>query len=467
MTPKAKVQIKSMERTTRALLLNYYRKFVIQSQKRGSALTVYRNDNGPMAPRIKQYVDRMTQSRMEIFDEGGSRKRGLPSEPTDGLDNNKRRRLGADLPESQGAKLAPNGPNSLAQLFTLTNDSTLASFDVSQLPQHLVVSIAQGLLAHINQQELDKSINAVRARYLTLSKASQHSALGDDEEDYEPDFEPNEDREQILNRADALPPEDSVEAQTEVSLGSFKLPPPPPLTQSETEEIGKGTIGRVFSMITVLDEPSTAKRRRPGLNRLAGSNYDREAWITFITRLATRASGGLYDEDEEQDDSSALATAQSGKSNLSDTIRESLWRYIVEDFRVRIHIAIAWLNEEWFNDKMQEQAHANRKNKDHVSSPPKVKYETWVLKVLDGIMPYLDAKDKLLLRFLSEIPVVSEQVLERVKRLARDPERVDLAVRAIQYALAPNLSGSNLDANMLQLPYLNEASRTGHLHRRS
>ena len=390
-----------------------------------------------MAPRIKTYVDRMTQSRIEIFNEGGSRKRALPNEPTDGLDSSKRRRLGAELPGQEGAKLLPNGPNSLAQLYTLTNDSTLASFDVQQLPQDLVVSIAQGLLTHINQQELDKAIASVRSRFHALTKAAsggpQPGALGDDEEDYEPDFEPNEDREQILNRADALLPEDLAQARSEVELGSFELSQPPPLTARETEEIGKGTIGRVFGMMNVLEEPSSAKKQRPGLNRLAGSGYDREAWITFITRLATRASAGLYDEDDQPEDSKAIVKTQGGHSNLDDVIRENLFRYILEDFRGRIPIAIAWLNEEWFNDKMQEQAFAQRKKKDNTRPPPKQHYEVCVLKVLDGIMPYLDAKDKLLIRFLSEIPVVSEEVLERVKNLAKDPERVDLCVRAIQY----------------------------------
>jgi symplekin len=56
-----------------------------------------------------------------------------------------------------------------------------------------------------------------------------------------------------------------------------------------------------------------------------------------------------------------------------------------------------------------------------------------MLRVLDGIIPYLDAKDKLLIRFLSEIPEVNEKVLERVKGLARDPERVQLAVNSLLF----------------------------------
>ncbi|KAL9100605.1 MAG: hypothetical protein Q9163_004042 [Psora crenata] len=421
MTPKVKVQIKSMEKTTRSVLLNVYR----------------RNENGSMAPRIKAYVDRMSHSRTEIFNDGGSRKRGLPNEPTDGLDNSKRRRLGANVPGHQGASLSLDGPNSFAQLYTLTNDSTLASFDVQQLPQDIVVSIAQGLLVHINQQDLDKAIDIVRSRFLTLSKAAssvpQSGELGDDEEDYEPDFEPTEDREQILNRADVLPPEDSAQAQSEVALGPFEMPQPPPLTAGETEEIGKGTIGRVFSIMNMLGEPSAAKRQKPGLNRLAGSSYDRESWVTFITRLATRASAGLYDEDDNREESKAVLKTTNGASTLSSVIRDNLFGLILEDFRARIHIAIAWLNEEWFNDKMQLQAYHSNEERAKKHPHPKQYYEECALRVLDGIMPYLDAKDKLLIRFLSEIPSISEQLLERVKSLARDPERVDLCVRAIQY----------------------------------
>lgn len=66
-------------------------------------------------------------------------------------------------------------------------------------------------------------------------------------------------------------------------------------------------------------------------------------------------------------------------------------------------------------------------------------YEEWVLKVLDGMVPYLDAKDKVLIRFLSEIPAINADILERVKKLARDPERVGLAVNAIQSVLLCSL----------------------------
>ncbi|CAF9909350.1 MAG: hypothetical protein ALECFALPRED_005526 [Alectoria fallacina] len=416
MTAKVRVQIKSMERTTRALLMNVLR----------------RNETGPFADRIKAYVDRLARIRLDVFDEG-SRKRGLPHEPTDGLDNNKRRRLGAGLPERPEPEPLPPGPVSLGQLFTLTKDPALATFDVTSLTLDIMVRIIPPVLIRIDQQALDQALNHVRARYLSLTKPPPQ-VLGDDEEDYEPDFEPSEDREQIINKADALPPEDSLQSPSEVALGPFKLPQPPPFTAEDTIQIGRGTISRVFSMMNVLEEAPSAKKQRSGLNRLAGSNYDKEAWTTVITRLATRASAGLHDDGIEDEDSKKVVRKQVAVSSLSDGIRETLWKFIIEDFRSRIPVAIAWLNEEWYNDRIQKQS--SEKQKDGMTlSKPMQHYEKWMLKVLDGIVPYLDAKDKHLIRFLSEIPEVNANVLSRVKGLARDPERVQLAVNSLLYLI--------------------------------
>lgn len=344
-------------------------------------------------------------------------------------------RLGAELPGRPEPPPLPPGPVSHAQLFTLTGDKGLTSFDVTQLPIDLVVRITLPVLHRIEQPALDAAVNAVRSRYniLKKSQAAQNQTLpqtlGDDEEDYEPNFEPTEG--QVLNKTNNLPPEDPLPLPPDLALGPFKLPQPPPLTAEETEQIGKGTISRVFSMMNVLDDPSTTKRQKPGLNRLAGSSYDRDAWMTVITRLATRASAGLEEEgvlDDEEEESKGAVARQTPTPSLSDGIRETLWKYIIEDFRSRISIAISWLNEEWFNDRIQAQSQGSQKPS---KRPPKQNYEKWMLKVLDSILPFLDAKDKVLIRFLSEVPALDEKVVDRVKGLARDPERVTLAANAL------------------------------------
>ena len=343
----------------------------------------------------------------------------------------------------------------MAQLFTLTNEEGLRAFSVTTLPSDLVVRITLPVLQRIDQNLLDQAINAVRFRYASLSQTQQTSsqtqntspglAFDEDEDEYDPEFGPTEDREQILNKVDALPPSETVQPPINLSLGPFKLPPPPPLTIEEASQLGKGTISRVFSMMSVLDDPSRGPK--PGLHRLAGSNHDREAWITMITRLATRASFGLEVTEDDKLEESGLdgMVLKTVPRTLGDGIRETLWKYIIDDFRVRIPIAISWLNEEWYHDQMMirkaalEDAEVENDEKEtrlgERASRVKQNYETWTLKVLDGIIPYLDAKDKVLIRFLSEIPGISGNVVERVKGIARDPDRVTLAVNAIQYVL--------------------------------
>lgn len=83
--------------------------------------------------KMQAYIERLMQSRFEVT-EDASRKRALPIEPTDGLDNAKRARLDAMTPPLLKIPPLPPGPTSYDQLFTLTQDIGLSSFDVKQLP---------------------------------------------------------------------------------------------------------------------------------------------------------------------------------------------------------------------------------------------------------------------------------------------------------------------------------------------
>ena len=127
-----------------------------------------RNPNGPMASRIQQQIDRLSQSRTEIFDDS-SRKRAAPSEPTDGLDQAKRAKLGAEAIErpnrhleipSQRPELPPlpSGIVSVAQLFTLTTDTALTSFDVQQFPVEMVVQLTLPIIYRLEQAALSEAV---------------------------------------------------------------------------------------------------------------------------------------------------------------------------------------------------------------------------------------------------------------------------------------------------------------------
>ena len=139
----------------------------------------------------------------------------------------------------------------------------------------------------------------------------------------------------------------------------------------------------------------------------------------MLIRLATRPTAGLYPENLPV----KLENDYDFKEySMADNIRAGLLTYILTDFRKRIDHAIAWLNEEWYNERLSSSDPTHHTN-----------YNKWALRVLDGLLPYLDAKDKQLLRFLSEIPELNADMLVRVKKLAQDPERVPLAVMSLQY----------------------------------
>ncbi|KLJ06619.1 hypothetical protein EMPG_17878 [Blastomyces silverae] len=448
MTPTIRVNIKSMERTTRALLINIMK----------------RNPNHPLASRIQQYLERLAQSRNDIF-EDASKKRALPTEPTDLVDSAKRARLGVETPPQLKIPPMPPGPNSFAQLFTLTDDVGLTSFDVKQLPADLIVKITVPVLSRVDPEALDQAIGAVRSRYLTLSKkqifehqasqpAAPSAATGVEEEDeYEPEYQPMD-----IPAATQAPAGPSAAENEEfhpdlVALGPFVLPQPPPLSGAEAAAIGRGAIERVFSMISTLEQPSKALKssEKPGFGRLAASSFDRDSWLVLLTRLATRASAGL-----EVDETDELIKTEGGRPSLSnqrismaDGIREMLYRYVLEDFRVRINVAIAWMNEEWYNDQVRLKYAASEGKGEHDVNVPK-HYDKWVMRLLEGILPYLDARDKVLIRFLSEIPELSAKLVQKTTTLANDPERVTLCVQALHYLVLVRPPARNLCLDALQ-----------------
>lgn len=177
-----------------------------------------------------------------------------------------------------------------------------------------------------------------------------------------------------------------------------------------------------------LDAAKLAKTNA-GFNRLAASSYDRDAWVTIMARLATRAATGLDtpERDIKQEDGKRFV--------LSDTIREGLFNYFVSDFKRKIDVAISWLNEEWYNDRVQDMAFAASANGGSDTGQgerPQRNYKRWLLRVIDTIGTYIEGSDKWLIRLLSEIPEVDMEVLERINKLANDPQRVPLVIAVMQ-----------------------------------
>ena len=412
MTPRMKVVVKSLERSTRAVLRNVLK----------------HNPNSTLAPKIDAYLQRLLQSRATIFSETTSLKRSAPSEPTDGLDDAKRQRLTAPTKFPH----MPPPPNSFADLFTLTEDATLRQFDVKLLPIDMVNTISGVLLQHVNEQAMDAAIEAVKARYAHLQKLQQPTPVPlvpmagptgiDDEDDYDPEYELSADA--LTTPATAQVLEEL--AQPAIDLGPFELPKPPPLTNSEVSLLSQQTVSRVFEIVTSLDTTGdSVSRQKLGLNRLAAAHNDRDAWVTMMTRIASRAPAALESALDNADIKLEDQSFDLESPTLANSIRQTLYMYILDSFRPRLNIAISWLTEEWYADKLSTQ-----------TSHSLPHYTYWSLKLLDSLLPYLDARDaKLLVRFLSEIPAITPDILDRVQSLARDPERVGMCLMGLQYLI--------------------------------
>ncbi|KAK0617948.1 hypothetical protein B0T17DRAFT_495152 [Bombardia bombarda] len=431
MTPKNKVLVRSMEKTTRMLLIHLLK----------------RDQGNPLSGRIQQQIERLMRSRAEIFDDA-NRKRALAEQPAANYGDAKRQKLEVGVPQLQIPPLPP-GPQSLATLFTLTNNVGLQGFDVTQVPAPFAARICVKTLASIDQRILDQAINGIRSRlgafYVAAAAAAaaapppseqqpapinaETAPLGidEDDDDYEPNFYAAEDTEQILNKLDTAPPEKPVGQNTEASatlaaLGQFKLPPPPSLDAEAVAKVGQVTASRVFGPLSVLEEPPLRKPKA-GINRLAASSYDREAWLTLITRLATRSTAGLEDVNGKVKGEETGDALDRPRMALSNMIREMLYNYVLEDWRRRIEVAVAWLCEEWYNDQLTKRS--------QIDAP--LHYEKWALRLVDGIVSYLTAQDKVLTRFLAEIPELSRALLGRLKSLCSDPTTVQLALTTLLY----------------------------------
>jgi symplekin len=401
MTPLNKVYMRSMERTTRSLLQN----------------ALKRQPNQPHALRMQQYIERLAQTRLDVFDETGSRKRPLPAESADGVEPTKRQRLGPQTPETQQYPPLLPGPVSHAQLWTLSNEPNANHFDVKAIPHDLVVRILPPLFRALDQNKLNGAVDAVRQRYANLLALAnqQVSASGaEDDEDYEPDFPTSETAEQVKNRVEM---DTSEEYAVQMPLGPFKLDIPPPLSTEAIRHLNDRAVASLRAPVAF----------KSGAAPAVGGG-DRLTAMAFVERCGLRATLGLGSKPHKS------------PSKLTDKFRTKILKYILEDWRHRVDLAISWLTEEWETDRelallAQHNPKANGVKDQKTETP---NYKRWLYKFLDDLFAYIggEAADvRVLIRLLSEVPGLDQTVTDKVKKLALDPERVSITAQALQYLI--------------------------------
>lgn len=432
MSGKDKISVRSMTRTTMTFLLNVLK----------------RNPHHSLAGRLQQHVERLRHSLLQAFSDASQLKRPASDDPTDGLDDAKRQRIenataSGTVPQQaiQASTTIPHG-STVAQLFTLSEDKAATSFHVAAIPYNIVAQLIPPLMQSVDQAQFDQAINIVKSRYLNLSKqpppdatTAAKSAVGDEEDDYDPSMSMSGDAEQIFNQLDQLPP-DGFEGPG-IAIGPFKLPPPSPLTEREKDEYSKTAVTRVFETLTEMDRDVRQKGTKKqelvkGFNRPAAPNHDRDGWLALITRLATRSQfemDGAGDSPVKKENGDRTIAKKGGNFSLTTGIREALLNYVMENFRARINVAISWLNEEWYCDRVLQKENGTANSDDTTPT-----YDSYTLRLLDSLIPYLDTKDnRVLIRLVSEIPALPAELFPKLRKIADDPERVNLVVQALLY----------------------------------
>lgn len=221
-------------------------------------------------------------------------------------------------------------------------------------------------------------------------------------------------------RKEAEDMEEDEDMEDEYQIGTYRLPPPPPPTDEQRIEASCANVDRMFGVLDGLDRtPLVQRKNKGGLMRVAASTWDRDGWITLIIRLATRGLGAC-DVEIKGDD----GRIQRIPSPVAQHVRDRLLAYVLVDFRQNLESAVTWLYEEWYNDSIM--------GKQPMGESRIRQYPIWLMRVVDGILPFVEAKDRLVIRFLSEVPELSREILNKIKILCLDPDRSTLGIQILQ-----------------------------------
>lgn len=416
LTPRVAVVIKSLQRTTQALL-----KFVLRILPQH-----------PLAEKVDLYLRRLHSSKTSIFAQAQSLKR--PAERNDGQDPTKRPKLDP----VRKYPLMPPGPNTIAQLFTLIENPEFQQFDVKILPEEVVCLISSALMQHIDSKSLDEAIEEVQQRLQKIQEASKpiNNAANEDDDDYDPEALSGPDQIAAIKAqsiGEALP-------ELTLDLGPFELAKPEPLTDTELAMLSQQTVEHVFETALTCEGNPNLPKQKLGINRLAGSTNDKDSWLTLMIRLATRAPAGLDSVDNQQNGNSDRVKDESQQDttfespSVANLIRHRLFEHILEDWRHRLSLGITWLTEEWYVDKIQTRGNRNGDAPTVKSDPATPHYDYWTTRLFETLIPRFDKDDhRILIRFLSELPSLNRSILSQVQALTRDPATVDVCKKALQY----------------------------------
>ncbi|QRV74154.1 symplekin [Ceratobasidium sp. AG-Ba] len=428
MGSQSAMSIRSVEKSVKILLQNLYRS----------------PQGAPYARQIADAIQAQT-ARMEQAAQEARRKRVLEAEAAESAKRTKLEPPVVPTPPNIDVPTPVPAPAPVAA-------PAFGHFDFSTLPLPLVVDI---LIANLQALSDERLATAISARKLQLSRppavqqptsvdgppllAPAPQAPGpspaqlesqtqrqppveaepavkeepldplkmdidDDDLEYEPDklnVKPTADQE-----------EDEPIESTALDPSVFALPPPKDLSDETRHGLVRSSVTRIWD----------AGEGQGEIERVRGRDGDvglppEEMWMLVVVRMITRGAGAGTNH-----------VGGGGKTLVhqgafrEDGMRQMVLDYMLDDFGARMRLAIVWMNEEWYNDRVQAKAHPNREPK----------YETWLVRLAVALKARIESKDKNFARFLMELPVVPAEVLSLCRELAETPQQMHVGFAALR-----------------------------------
>ncbi|KAJ7077855.1 Symplekin tight junction protein C terminal-domain-containing protein [Mycena belliarum] len=346
--------------------------------------------------------------------------------------------------EPKRAKLEPEPPTSSA--------SFLATFDFTSLPAPLITDLIvanieafseNALIALVQAYRQSRSISDPAAQGTTKPVPTKPTAttpstqvatpevsasappvakvkeepvdpLQMDIDQDELEYEPDKLNEELSGDDESGKPEsvdiDSVLAKN-MELLDFKLPPPRDLSEEERSSCVRSSVSRIWDGSEDLKSNGEAL---PADSTQAGGHSPTEMWMLLLVRMMTRVVEPPRTVQDEGDD-----LVVSGFYDKQDRLRQTLCDYIMADFPARIRLATSWMNEEWYNDRIQLE----------IDQDWRPNYDIWLNQIVASYQTLLDGKDRTFSRFLLDLPAVPEDVLGLLRELCVDtnsPERMQV-----------------------------------------
>lgn len=323
-------------------------------------------------------------------------------------------------------------------LYCLTDPAAdLNNFDLSTVAPNILVQMTLTALNKVDVRKLSKALEIISDRYVDAVK----------------DLVPVVDQRQVKKEEDNEEDDDLAENYNPET--AYTLPPPQRLSFQEKKDHVALIIKNFFELANKgqpadddLHSASTGVSTE--LTKVAIQSWKKDSWILLLTRLATR---GMHVVDSDVADGAA-------NNELSDMIRKALFDYFLAKIHERVDLVIEWLNEEWYNEKVVNQQKvrdlaAEKWYKKYEESPSEVgdveqkiqqevestpvdtpRYNEWGQKVLDAMIPFLEPTDrKIFLRLLSDLPVLTKEMVSGIKSLCIDPARTKLGFLSLQFLM--------------------------------